>query len=205
MSTGRNQSPSKRARLDDDALSEKSNSMASDPLTLDARSTFSLPISQASKTRRPSSPSRETEANLRYANPPIRTEPLNGVRDPIPQRVREMMDRLQPDNVERWVPASLEESIMMDSELGLQQISKRAWNHDDTDLAVDQSTLEVVKDIFLCARHCAENGRDENAWCAEVVRPILQLALRLSNTADLMVQSVYVHSVHPSDFEKQTN
>ena len=62
------------------------------------------------------------------------------------------MDGLEPDNVERWVPMSLKESIMGDSELGLQQISKGAWNPDDTDPVVDRNTLDVVKDIFLCAR-----------------------------------------------------
>jgi hypothetical protein len=92
------------------------------------------------------------------------------------------------------VPASLKDSIMGDSELGLQQISKSAWDPDDTDPAVHQHTLEAVKNIFLCARYCTENGRDENAWCAEVIRPLLELALSLSNTKDLIVQSVYVMS-----------
>jgi hypothetical protein len=108
------------------------------------------------------------------------------------------MDRLEPDNVKRWVPESLKESIMTDSELGLQQISKRAWDPDANDPAVNQNTLEAVKDIFLCAKHCTENGRDENAWCAEVVRPLLELALSLSNTKNLLVQSVYVISIHSS-------
>jgi len=112
------------------------------------------------------------------------------------------MDRLEPDNVERWVPTALKQSIMTDLELGHQQVSTRAWNPDDNDLAVDQNTLEAVKDIFLCARHCTENGRDENAWCAEVVRPVLELALSLSNAKKLIVQSVYVVLTHPSDFEK---
>ena len=102
------------------------------------------------------------------------------------------MDRLEPDNVERWVPASLKESILVDSALGFQRISKGAWDPDDTDLVVNQNTLAAVKDIFLCARHCTENMRDENAWCAEVVRPLLELALSLSNTKNLIVQSVYV-------------
>jgi hypothetical protein len=201
-STGRNMSPIKRTRVDDEVLPERSILVESHPLTLEDRSTFSPPTSQASKVRRSSSPSRETEANLRFANPPIRTEPLNGVKDPIPQRVRDIMDRLEPDNVERWVPASLKESIMTDPELGLQQVSKRAWNSDNNDLAINQKTLEAVKDIFLCARHCTENGRDENAWCAEVVRPLLELALSLSDTKNLMVQSVYVVPTHLSNLEE---
>jgi hypothetical protein len=117
MSTAGNQSPSKRARTDDEVLPEQSISVVSHPLTLALRNTLSLPTSQASKSRRSSSPSRETEANLRFANPPIRTEPWNGVRDPIPQRVRDVMDRLEPDNVERWVPG--EKTRKLDKALGV--------------------------------------------------------------------------------------
>ncbi|KAF1940366.1 hypothetical protein EJ02DRAFT_424024 [Clathrospora elynae] len=191
ISTELSQSPSKRVQIDDEVLPGQSISVVSHPRLLEKRSTFSPLASQASKTRRSSSPSRETEANLRFAKPPIRTEPMNGVNDPIPRRVLDIVERLEPDNVERWVPASLKESIMVDLELGLQRISKGAWDPDDTDPAVDHNTLEAVKDIFLCARHCKENGRDENAWCAEVVQPLLELALSLSNTKNLIVQCVF--------------
>ncbi|KAF2105499.1 hypothetical protein BDV96DRAFT_373268 [Lophiotrema nucula] len=196
MSTERSQSPNKRARIDDEVVPGESISVVLRPL--EELSTFSPPVTQASKTPRSSSPSRETVVNLQFAKPPILTEAFNGATHPIPQRVWDIMYRLQPDNVERWVPASLKESIMGDSELGLQQISKGAWDPDCPDPVVDQYTLAAVKDIFLCARHCTAKGRDENAWCAEVVRPLLELALRLSDTKDLMVQSVCVIPIHSS-------
>lgn len=36
-----------------------------------------------------------------------------------------------------------------------------------------------VKSIFLNARDCKDGSRDENAWCDDVVRPLVYLAMDL--------------------------
>jgi hypothetical protein len=39
--------------------------------------------------------------------------------------------------------------------------------------------LPKVKEIWLNARVCELQGRDENAWCMDVILPLVKLALRL--------------------------
>jgi hypothetical protein len=38
---------------------------------------------------------------------------------------------------------------------------------------------EEVKKIFLNARDCKDGSRDENAWCDDVVRPLVHLAMKM--------------------------
>jgi hypothetical protein len=39
--------------------------------------------------------------------------------------------------------------------------------------------LHKVKEIWLNAQVCELQGRDENAWCMDVILPLVKLALRL--------------------------
>lgn len=59
--------------------------------------------------------------------------------------------------------------------------------------AEEFSTMwEAVKIIFLNARDCKSGSRDENAWCDDVVRPLIQLAMKLYGEGKWWLQSVYV-------------
>ncbi|KAF1840122.1 uncharacterized protein K460DRAFT_371339 [Cucurbitaria berberidis CBS 394.84] len=49
-----------------------------------------------------------------------------------------------------------------------------------------------IKEIFLNARDCKNGGRDENAWCDDVVRPLVHLAMELYGNDRWWFQSVHV-------------
>ena len=50
-----------------------------------------------------------------------------------------------------------------------------------------------VKKIFLNARDCKDGSRDENAWCDDVVRPLIYLAIDLYGENRWWFQSVCAH------------
>ena len=62
---------------------------------------------------------------------------------------------------------------------------------DDT-LADLCDTLQEVKRIYINARTCSELGRDENAWCMDVVQPLVRLVLKLHGNGKWWFQSVYI-------------
>jgi hypothetical protein len=51
---------------------------------------------------------------------------------------------------------------------------------------------EEVKKIFLNARDCKDGSRDENAWCDDVVRPLVHLAIKICGDNRWCFQNVYV-------------
>jgi hypothetical protein len=51
---------------------------------------------------------------------------------------------------------------------------------------------KAVKFIFLNARDCMKYSRDENAWCIDVVQPLLSLAMDLYGNGKWWFQSVKV-------------
>jgi len=56
---------------------------------------------------------------------------------------------------------------------------------------------KAVKNIFLNAHDCKDGIRDENAWCNDVVRPLLSLAMDLYGNGKWWFQSVQSQSINP--------
>jgi hypothetical protein len=90
----------------------------------------------------------------------------------------------------------------IDTDVGFQRFKPVAFSNtatrDLSDPSLDPAaraeleyTLKKVKKIFKKALHCQTRGRDENAWCDDVVRPMAKLALRLYAIGRLSLQSVY--------------
>ena len=52
---------------------------------------------------------------------------------------------------------------------------------------------EAAKKVFLNARDCKNGSRDENAWCDDVVRPLIHIAMDLYGRGRWWFQSVYIH------------
>ncbi|KAF1962894.1 hypothetical protein CC80DRAFT_530789 [Byssothecium circinans] len=154
-SSYRSDSP-KRRRTDDtdDVQPEQSASQlgSETPLALNQRNTFSPPASRVSSSpKRSSSLTRETPIILRSAYPPVLVESLNGLKE------------APPEHAER---------------LGLAADLDR----NDTRSAEELSTIwNEAKKIFLNARDCKDGGRDENAWCDDVVRPLVHLAIEFQS------------------------
>jgi hypothetical protein len=101
------------------------------------------------------------------------------------------------------VAYTLQDAIRADTEMGFQRFKPSAFSktatRDLSDPALDpvlcaqlEYTLRKAKKISRKSLHCQTSGRGENAWCDEVVRPMVRLALRLYAQGKLCLQSVYV-------------
>jgi hypothetical protein len=104
------------------------------------------------------------------------------------------MGRLE-DGLDRgWIPACLQETIEQDMDIGYQRIERLAWDEnaavEDEERARHIRVLRKVKKIWQKARVCQLRGRDENAWCMDVVQPLLKLAIKLEGADKLCLQSV---------------
>jgi hypothetical protein len=55
------------------------------------------------------------------------------------------------------------------------------------------STYEAAKTIYLNARDCKRGNRDGSAWCDDVVRPLILLAMKMYGNGKWWLQSVYGH------------
>ena len=78
--------------------------------------------------------------------------------------------------------------------MGHQTTKPADFDRGDTRSAEELLTIwKEAKKIFLNARDCKDGSRDENAWCDDVVRPLIQLAMELYGNDRWWFQSVYVH------------
>jgi hypothetical protein len=55
------------------------------------------------------------------------------------------------------------------------------------------ASWEEVKKIFINARDCKDGSRDANAWCDDVVRPLVYLAMKMYGDNRWCFQNVYVN------------
>lgn len=212
--TERSSSPQKRRRLfsDDDVLPDQSASQVgtTNVVILDSSTVLSAP-SQGSGTTNPkrsSSPTRDHALELRTATPAITIDSLTGARPTQP--VRDLRNALTSGFGRRFIPANLKACLPRCSEqlsgtdLGIQdvilhdpdladEIEDEAFDEtDERPLSALLTLLDDVRKIFIGARDCEQNRRDENAWCLDVVQPLLRLALHLHGTNEWFLQSVYV-------------
>ena len=78
--------------------------------------------------------------------------------------------------------------------MGHQTTKPADFDRSDTRSTKELSTIwEEAKKIFLNARDCKDGSRDENAWCDDVVRPLVYLAMDSYGNNRWWSQSVYVH------------
>lgn len=98
--------------------------------------------------------------------------------------------------------------VRADTDIGFQRFKPVAFSNtatrdlSDPDLSPTaraelEYTLRKVKKIHKKALHCQTKGRDENAWCDDVVRPMVRLALRLYAKDRFSLQSVYFYPKRP--------
>jgi hypothetical protein len=180
-------------------------------LVLNEGNTFALPSSTGGSrsSRRPPSPSRDDAATLAFASPPTITGPGSILKAPPPQKVRDTIQRLE-DGLDRgWIPSSLRKPIEDDQDLGYQMIEPHAWAESTAPSLAGLSVsdeeqdylsyvLRKVKKICLNAQVCETKGRDENAWCMDVVKPLIKLAMKLEGEDKFWLQSVWV-AIHLFD------
>jgi hypothetical protein len=75
--------------------------------------------------------------------------------------------------------------------VGYQTTKRTDFDHNDVRSAEELSDLwKEVKTIYLNARDCKDDSRDENAWCDDVVRPLIHLAMELYGDGKWWFQNV---------------
>jgi hypothetical protein len=80
---------------------------------------------------------------------------------------------------------------MEDQDFGYQKIETHAWDEGRSDPSPEEIyVLRQVKEIWLNARVCQLRGRDENAWCIDVMQLLVKLAIELEGEKKLWLQSM---------------
>jgi hypothetical protein len=111
------------------------------------------------------------------------------------------MERLEVGLDRGWIPRPLRVRIEEDTDFGYQRIESRAWSDstpqtfsnqdvDNEDQEALTYVFKKVKEIWLSARICQARGRDENAWCIDVIQPLIKLAMKLEGEGKFWLQSV---------------
>lgn len=197
-SSRRSDSP-KRRRVDhndaaDDVDTAQSASQVGSEsvLSLTERSTFVPPTSRASSSiLRSRSPTRETPIILKSASPPVLTESLNGIETPPPAHIQQLGDYLLTNIDTHFIPLGLKQVIKDDADVGYQATKPADFALVDAQTSGELAAMWTkVKAIFLNARDCKDGGRDENAWCDDVFRPLISLAIKLYGDDRWWLQSV---------------
>ncbi|KAF1808816.1 hypothetical protein P152DRAFT_210105 [Eremomyces bilateralis CBS 781.70] len=185
--TERSSSPRKRQRGQDSdtVLSSSSRNIA----VLDSRTVLSATsLGSGSSPKRNNSPTRDHAIELRTSVPSIQTDSL--IRADIPKQVRGLRKLLITNFGRSFLPAGLKEVISSDPDL-VDEIDDDAYDETDQRAPKDiLSLLDNIQRIVANARDCEQNHRDENAWCMDVIQPLLELALKESVSNEWLLQSV---------------
>jgi hypothetical protein len=81
--------------------------------------------------------------------------------------------------------------IEHDRDVGHQITKSTDFDRSDSRTIDDLTTLwKNVKKIFVNAHDCKEGSRDENAWCNDVLQPLMQVAMDLYGQDRWWFQSV---------------
>ncbi|KAJ0417623.1 hypothetical protein BJY00DRAFT_289284 [Aspergillus carlsbadensis] len=161
IATARDSSPSKRPRIADDRTTISDISL---------RSTTST-------TSRQVSPSRDILNQLRLADPPVIYGPL--AVSPVPESIVTLRKRLADGFGHNIIPRGLESRIRAWDSLSADDIPETAYCNSSTlsDASLDNLWAEL-KTIFFDARQCDFYNKDENAWCLDVVQPLLNSSIQ---------------------------
>jgi hypothetical protein len=196
-------SPKRRKGDDDDIVPGQSMSHAGNIFELNERITLS---SLSAGSKRPASPTRQM-VQLRTARPPILQDSLSKPSLQVPAdvapRLRALRQRLGRGLTSRFIPACLRSVLEtepdLQSALAVEPIDDDAYDEND-ERPANQCALIVdrVKDVWQGAMLCTEHRMDENAWCQEVVIPLLDLALILHGRRSFRRASVQSQSINPA-------
>ncbi|KAE8407142.1 hypothetical protein BDV37DRAFT_280398 [Aspergillus pseudonomiae] len=170
--SSRQPSPSKRRRTDVDDTDQRTS--VTSEISISDRTKLR---SSASNASRQVSPTRDIFNQLRLAKPAIICEPqASGL---IPNTVLSLRKRLTDGFGQKVIPRAFESRIRASDPAGAEDIPDSAYfdstHMSDTILDAMWSELEEIR---LEARYCDMYGKDENAWCLDVVQPILRLSLK---------------------------
>lgn len=199
----RRASPKRRKGNDDDIAPYQSVSHVSSVVELDERTTLS---SVSAGRKRVASPIRQ-KTLLRTARPSILQDPLSNPSLPIPDdvapRLRALRQRLSRRLTSQYIPACfrtmLEEDPAFHTALNHEPIDDDAYDESD-ERPAEQSALAIdrAKAVLQGTQLCIKYNKNENAWCLDVVVPLLDLALLLYGRDTFRRESVQSQSIQPA-------
>ncbi|KAL4793259.1 hypothetical protein BDV19DRAFT_366909 [Aspergillus venezuelensis] len=181
MASERNSSPSKRPRIADDRSITSEISLHSSITTL-----------------RQVTPTRDILNQLRLADPSVVCGPL--ALSPTPESAIALRKCLTDGFGHNIIPRKLESRIRAYDPYSADEIPQTAFSDSST---LSDTVLEELwsglKTICFDARQCDIYGKDENAWCLDVVQPILNSSIKGCQLLQLIsVQSQHIdHSLLP--------
>ena len=191
----RSSSPGKRRRKEEDSLSGQSASRTGS-IVMSERTV----LTATGSVKRTVSPSRHL-TELRTARPSISLSPITMPHKPLSNDAMERMGRLRRrlGNALKggYIPVGLKAAIEQDPDfrlsIAMDPIGEEAFDHEDKRTLADfvlVDTLQQVKKIFQGATLCTRFGRDENAWCFNVVWPLIELAIKFHGKDKWQPESV---------------
>jgi hypothetical protein len=200
----RRASPKRRKGDDDDVVPGQSVSHAGSVIELNERTTLSSSISAGSK--RSTSPIRQ-KTLLRTARPPILQDPLSNPSIPVPvdvaPRLRALRQRLGRRLTSQFIPACLravlEKEPAFQTALVHEPIDDDAYDESDKRPSEQLAfAVDRAKAVLQGTQLCTTYNKDENAWCLDVVIPLLDLALVLHGRDTFRRESVQSQSIQPA-------
>ncbi|KAF2023168.1 hypothetical protein EK21DRAFT_13274, partial [Setomelanomma holmii] len=196
-------SPKRRKGDDDDIAPGQSASHAGSVVELNERTTLSS-LSVGSK--RSTSPIRQ-KTLLRTARPPILQDPLSNPSIPVPAnvapRLRALRQRLGRRLTSQFIPAclrtELEKEPAFQTAAVHEPIDDDAYNESDERPAeLCALVVDRAKAVLQGTQLCTKYNKDENAWCLDVVIPLLDLSLVLHGRDTFRRESVQSQSIQPA-------
>ncbi|KAE8150278.1 hypothetical protein BDV25DRAFT_172276 [Aspergillus avenaceus] len=173
MPPSRQLSPSKRQRTDVDDSDQRTTNASE--ISISDRTKFRS--SASNNTSRQTSPARDIFNQLRLAKPAIICEPQStGF---IPNTVLSLRKRLTDGFGQKVIPRAFESRIRASDPAGAEDIPDSAYfdSAHMSDAVIDALWSEI-EEVRIEARHCDMFGKDENAWCLDVVQPVLRSSLK---------------------------
>lgn len=140
---------------------------------------------------------------LATASPPTMARQSETRDAVLPQKVKNVVERLKHGLDRGWISGNLRELIENDPEFRDVTIDDHAWSEStgrslsepgisSEERARLRYVLREVKEIWLRAQDCQSKGYDENAWCIDVIMPLVKLAMTLEGRGKFRLQSVWV-------------
>jgi hypothetical protein len=196
-------SPKRRKGDDYDITPSQSVSHAGSVMELNERTTLS---SLSAGSKRSMSPTRQ-KTLLRTAHPPILQDPLSNPSIPVPAdvapRLRALRQRLGRRLTSRFIPAclrtELEKEPAFQTALVHEPIDNDAYDESDERPAeLCALVVDRAKAVLQGTQLCTTYNKDENAWCLDVVIPLLDLAIMLHGRDTFRRESVQSQSIQPT-------
>lgn len=112
--------------------------------------------------------------SVRSTWPPVLTESLHGLKEAPPELAKRLGDQLDEGVGFGFVTQGLQHIIKNNPEVGYQTIKLADFDRNNKRSTEELAIVwKEAKKTFLNERDCKDDSRDENAWCINVLLPLV--------------------------------